>query len=67
MSVEFDMVLIQIFAHIGVTVLAVAAIAVRLEHRLTKIETDVTWLKKYAQDNCKRSSEDGQDTKGDQS
>lgn len=40
--------MIEIFTigcHIGITLLAVAAIAVRIEHRLTKIETDLTWLK----------------------
>lgn len=35
----------QIGAHILVTLVAVVGVAVRMEHRLTKIETDVSWLK----------------------
>lgn len=36
---------IQIGLHTMVTLLALFAIGLRLEHRLTKIETDVSWLK----------------------
>lgn len=35
----------QIASHVGITLVAVVALAVRIEHRLTKIETDITWLK----------------------
>jgi len=36
---------IEIIGHIIITVLAVTALTVKLEHRLTKIETDVEWIK----------------------
>lgn len=36
---------LQIAGHIVITVIAVAALALRIEHRLTKIETDISWLK----------------------
>ena len=32
-------------SHLLITLLAVFGVAVRNEHRLTKIETDVKWLK----------------------
>jgi len=35
----------QIAGHIFITLIALFGFAVRIEHRLTKIETDVTWLK----------------------
>lgn len=39
----------QIASHIGITLIAVVGLALRIEHRLTKIETDVSWLKdRYA-------------------
>jgi len=38
------MMMWQIVSHVVITLIAVAALAVRIEHRLTKIETDVTWL-----------------------
>lgn len=38
-------VLLQIASHIGITLIAVVGLALRIEHRLTKIETDVSWLK----------------------
>lgn len=37
--------ILQIASHIGITVIAVVGLALRIEHRLTKIETDVAWLK----------------------
>ena len=40
------LVVLQIVSHMVITLIAVAALAVRIEHRLTKIETDVTWLTK---------------------
>ena len=44
--------LLQIAGHIAITVIAVVGLALRLEHRLTKIETDVTWLKRNAKAFC---------------
>lgn len=38
-------VLWQIAGHVCITVVAVVGLALRIEHRLTKIETDVSWLK----------------------
>jgi len=35
----------QIAGHIVITLVALFGLALRIEHRLTKIETDVTWLK----------------------
>lgn len=52
------MALIQIISHVCITLTAVVALALRLEHRLTKIETDVTWLKKNATAFCKGENED---------
>jgi len=39
------MVAIQIAVQMIITVLAVTALAIRIEHRLTKIETDLRWVK----------------------
>ena len=52
------MALIQIISHVCITLAAVVALALRLEHRLTKIETDVTWLKKNATTFCEGVNED---------
>lgn len=38
------MAMLQIVSHVVITLIAVAALAIRIEHRLTKIETDVAWL-----------------------
>lgn len=38
-----------------VIVLAIVGVSVRLEHRITKIETDVTWIKELAKSNCNDS------------
>lgn len=48
--------LFTIVCHIGITLLTVAAIAVRIEHRLTRIETDLSWLKnnQKCEDKCVR-------------
>ena len=35
----------QIVVHIVITVVAVVGVAIKVEHRLTKIETDIGWLK----------------------
>lgn len=39
------MTYLPIILHIIVTVLAVGALAVKVEHRLTQIETDIGWIK----------------------
>lgn len=45
------MIWIQVASHVTVTIIAVAALALRIEHRITKIETDVSWLKdRYVND-----------------
>lgn len=38
-------VFFQIASHVVITLVAVVGLALRIEHRLTKIETDVAWLK----------------------
>lgn len=37
--------LLSTISHIAVTLVALGTLALRLEHRLTKIETDIGWLK----------------------
>ena len=39
-------------SHIIVTVVAVGALAVKVEHRLTKIETEITWIKQRLDKLC---------------
>lgn len=39
------MMILQIIGHGIITVIAVVAVVVKVEHRLTEIETDITWLK----------------------
>lgn len=39
------MVFWQIASHVVITLVAVVSLALRVEHRLTKIETDMSWLK----------------------
>lgn len=42
---------IQVAGHVITTILDVAYLALRIEHRITKIETDVSWLKeRYVND-----------------
>lgn len=43
---------VQIGLHTMVTLLALFAIGLRLEHRLTKIETDLNWLKSKRELGC---------------
>ncbi len=50
--------MIQIISHVCITLTAVVALALRLEHRLTKIETDVTWLKRNITPLCTEGCED---------
>lgn len=38
------MELVYLLCHVAVTLVAVVGLALRLEHRITKIETDVKWL-----------------------
>lgn len=39
------MIAIEIAGHVLITLTAVIAIAIRIEHRLTIIETDMKWVK----------------------
>jgi hypothetical protein len=38
-------VVLQTVGHVVITLAALFGLALRIEHRLTKIETDVSWLK----------------------
>lgn len=49
---------IQVVGHVTITIIAVVACAFRIEHRLTKIETDLSWLKKEGGSHCKEQNED---------
>ena len=43
--------MLQVVSHVAITLVAVVGLALRIEHRLTKIETDVSWLKdRYVDD-----------------
>ena len=45
------MAFLQIAGHVVITIVAVVGLALRIEHRLTRIETDVSWLKeRYVDD-----------------
>lgn len=57
--------LLQIFSHAVITLIAVVALALRLEHRLTKIETDVTWLKTRLNPGLKGAKKNVTDSKMD--
>lgn len=48
---------IQVATHAVITIIAVAGLALRIEHRLTKIETDVVWLIKNNKIGCERKDE----------
>ena len=39
------MVFLQFAGQVVITLAAVGVMALRLEHRLTKIETDISWIK----------------------
>lgn len=52
------MEMIQLASHVCITLAAVVAVAIRLEHRLTRIETDVSWLKKNITPLCTEGRED---------
>lgn len=55
------MVVIQIASQAVVTVIAVLGLALKLEHRLTKIETNLSWLINNAKCGCaeEQENEDG--------
>lgn len=59
------MAIVQIVSHVAITVIAVAALALRLEHRLTKIETDVSWLKAWLNDYATSPADPGEEKKGE--
>lgn len=42
---NFMNVLIQTLSAVSVFIIPVIIVGIRIEHRLTKIETDVSWLK----------------------
>lgn len=60
------MAYIEIISHVCITLAALVVSAVRLEHRLTKIETDVTWLKMNITPLCTKGCEDEHDNEMDQ-
>lgn len=35
----------QLAGHVAISILTLVTLALRIEHRITKIETDVSWLK----------------------
>jgi len=37
--------ILYLLGHIGVTAVALVTMVLRIEHRLTKIETDISWIK----------------------
>lgn len=45
--------MIEIAGHVLITLTAVIALAIRIEHRLTIIETDMKWLKRNTVTECK--------------
>lgn len=49
--------MIEIAGHVLITLTAVIAIAIRIEHRLTIIETDMKWLKHNTQCGYKGETE----------
>lgn len=42
------MITVEMIGHVLITLVAVTGLAVRIEHRITKIETDTKWIK----ENC---------------
>ena len=59
-------VFFQIASHVAITLIAVVGLALRIEHRLTKIETDVTWLKGRMNPGPKGEETNGERSKVDQ-
>lgn len=58
--------IVYIISHVAITLAAVVSLALRVEHRLTKIETDVTWLKRNVDNMCTGGKNVKQDSKVDQ-
>ena len=56
------MELLQIAGHVCITIIAVVGLALRIEHRLTKIETDISWLKANSNPGPKGVKENGADS-----
>jgi len=50
--------LLQLASHVAITIVAVVGLALRIEHRLTKIETDVTWLTRNIERQCGKEDDD---------
>ena len=46
------MITMQLIGHAVITVTAVVTLWIRIEHRLTVIETDMKWLKRNALTEC---------------
>jgi len=55
--------MLQAVSHVAITLVAVVGMALRIEHRLTKIETDIGWLK--ANQRCKEKGDCKNETDGD--
>lgn len=51
---------IMLASHLVITLIAVFSVAIRNEHRLTKIETDLSWLKENNKSGCEKESKDGE-------
>jgi len=43
---------IPVIVHAFITILAVIGLAIRIEHRLTIIETDMKWIKQNVNNQC---------------
>lgn len=48
----------QLASHAAITLIAVVTLALRIEHRITKVETDVTWIKLNINKHCNGDDED---------
>jgi len=58
--------ILEIIGHVAITLIAVVGLALRTERRLTRIETDVTWLKLNIGSACKGDSDNEQNNDMDQ-
>lgn len=52
---------IYIACHGTVTIISLFGFWIKLEHRLTKIETDMSWLKQNANAGCERKGKNEDD------
>lgn len=59
------MELLQFAGHVCITVVAVVGLALRIEHRLTKIETDMSWIKTTINPSQKGDCQDEVDSRVD--